>query len=96
MTSSLLPINKPLFTNIMEELHEMSDVISNHMGTVKQRQSVQMLSKPQPDDSPPAKLALGHDHDADQSVAHSTEPRPLAEDEPRVVPLPSAVFVFTA
>ena len=75
----------------MEELHEISDVIPNHMGTVKQRRSVQMLSQPQPDGSPPAKLALGHNHDGDQPVAHSTEPRPLAEDSTRVVPLPAVV-----
>ena len=72
----------------------MSDVSSNHMGTMKRRQSVRKLSQPQPDDSPPAKLALGHNRDRDQPVAHGTEPRLLAGDSTRVVPLPAVVVEF--
>ncbi len=78
----------------MEDLHEKDgtfDVIPNHLGTVKRRRSVQVLSKPQPYDAPPAKFAPGHSNDRDQSIAHSTEPQPLAEDSPRVVPSPPAV-----
>ena len=76
----------------MEELHEMTDVIPNHMGTVKRRRSVQKLSKPQLDDSPPVKLVLGHNRDGDQPVAHVTEPRPLVEHSPLVVPFTPVVI----
>ena len=78
----------------MKELHEMYDVVPNSMGTVYRRRSVQVLSKPQSYDSPPAKIALGHNHDGDQPVAHSTEPRPSAEDPLRAVSLPPAVVEF--
>ena len=78
----------------MEELHEMYDVVPNSMGTVYRRRSVQVLSNPQSYDSPPAKIALGHNYDGDQPVAHNTEPRPSAEDPLRAVPLPPAVVEY--